>query len=100
MRNQPPTLVTIFSLLRAGRLGVLTVCGGVTEPLTPIFMAALLFPSRERLKNVRIKKPIPSSLSLDGNNSNFLSSKMERLFNQRGKAVWCFPGRGEEGRRE
>ena len=35
MRNLPPTLVTIFSLLRAGRLGVVTICGGVTEPLAP-----------------------------------------------------------------
>ena len=56
MRNVPPTLggmflmVTIFSLFRAGRLGVVTICGGVTEPLAPIFMAALLFSFRERVR--------------------------------------------------
>ena len=54
MRNLPPTLVTIFSLLRAGQLGVLTIWGGVTEPLAPIFMADLLFPSRGKVgKNNR-----------------------------------------------
>ena len=41
-------MVMTFSLLRAGQLGVLTIWGGVTEPLAPIFMAAMLFPSRKR----------------------------------------------------
>ena len=41
-------MVTIFSLLRAGRLGVLTIWGGVTEPLAPTFMVPLLLPSRDR----------------------------------------------------
>ena len=36
-------MVTTFSLLTAGRLGVLTICGGVTEPLPPIFMAVCCF---------------------------------------------------------
>ena len=64
-------MVTTFSLLRAGRLGVLTNWGGVTEPLAPIFMAAPLFPSRERERgiNVRMMTPIPSSLLLDVNNT-------------------------------
>lgn len=35
-------------LLRAGRLSILTTWGDVTEPLGPIFMAALFFPSTER----------------------------------------------------
>ena len=48
MRNLPPTLVTIFSLLRDGGLDVLTISECVIEPLAPIFMADLLFPSRER----------------------------------------------------
>ena len=48
MRNLPPTLVTIFPLLRDGGLDVLTISEGVIEPLAPIFMADLLFPSRER----------------------------------------------------
>ena len=41
-------IVTTFSLFRAGPLGVLTIWGGVTEPLAPIFMAALLFPFKQR----------------------------------------------------
>ena len=41
-------MVATFSLLRAGRLGVLTIWGGVTEPLASIFIVAVLFPSRER----------------------------------------------------
>ena len=36
-------MVTTFSLLRAGRLGVLTVWGAVIEPLAPIFMAFCCF---------------------------------------------------------
>ena len=40
--------VTTFLLLIAGRLGVLTIWGGLTEPLAPVFMASLLFLSRER----------------------------------------------------
>ena len=62
-------MMTTFSLLRAGQLGVLTNWGGVTEPLAPIFMAAPLFLSRERGKNVRMTTPIPSSLLLDVNNT-------------------------------
>lgn len=41
-------MVATLSLLRAGQLGVLTIWGGVTEPLTSIFIVALLLPSRER----------------------------------------------------
>ena len=41
-------MVTTLWLLRAGRLGVLTIWGDVTEPLAPIFMAALFFPSTKR----------------------------------------------------
>ena len=41
-------MVTTFSLLRAGRLGVLTIWGGVTEPVASIFMALCCFlPERE-----------------------------------------------------
>jgi len=36
-------MVTTFSLLRAGRLGVLTIWGAVTEPLAAIFMAVCYF---------------------------------------------------------
>ena len=36
-------MVTTFSLLRAGRLGVLTVWGAVIEPLAPIFIAVCCF---------------------------------------------------------
>ena len=36
-------MMTTFSLLRAGRLGVLTIWGAVTEPLAPIFMAVCCF---------------------------------------------------------
>ena len=41
-------MVTIFSLLRAGRLSVLTIWGDVTDHLAPIFMAAPFFPSAKR----------------------------------------------------
>ena len=40
-------MVTTFSLLTAGQLGVLTIWGGVTEPLAPIFMAVCCFLQRE-----------------------------------------------------
>ena len=36
-------MMTTFSLLRAGRLGVLTIWGAVIEPLAPIFMAVCCF---------------------------------------------------------
>ena len=36
-------MVTTFLLLRAGRLGVLTIGGAVIEPLAPIFMAVFCF---------------------------------------------------------
>ena len=36
-------LVTTFSLLAASRLGVLTIWGGVSEPLAHLFMAVCCF---------------------------------------------------------
>ena len=54
--------MTTFSVLRAGRLGVLTIWGGVTEPLAHIFMAVVSF-QMERGQNVRMTTPIPSSLN-------------------------------------
>ena len=36
-------MVTTFSLLTAGRLGVLIIWGAVFEPLAPIFMAVCGF---------------------------------------------------------
>ena len=41
-------VVTIFSLLRAGRLGVLTIWGGVTESLAPYsWLPCCSLPERE-----------------------------------------------------
>ena len=60
-------VVTIFSLLRADRLGVLTIWGDVTELLARIFMAALLFSSREReAKNNRRGFVSQNSRATDG----------------------------------
>ena len=64
-------VVTTFSLLRAGRSGVLTMWGGVTEPLSTHIHGCPVVPfQRGRGKNVRMTTPIPSSLLLDVNNTS------------------------------
>ena len=63
-------MVTTFSLLRAGRLGVLTVWGAVIEPLAPIFIAVCCFLPEREGKIVIMSTPDPSSLSLDKNNTS------------------------------
>ena len=62
-------MVTTFSLLRAGRLGVLTIWGAVIEPLVPIFMTVVSF-QKEKGKIVIMSTPDPSSLWLDKNNTS------------------------------
>ena len=62
-------MVTTFSLLRAGRLGVLTIWGAAIEPLAPIFMTVVSF-QREKGNFVMMSTPDPSSLSLDKNNTS------------------------------
>ena len=71
-------MVTTFSLLRAGRLGVLTIWGAVIEPLAPIFMTVVFF-QREKGKIVMMSTPDPSSLSLDKNNTS-AKVRMEGYF--------------------
>ena len=61
-------MVTTFPLLRAGRLGVLTIWGAAIEPLAFIFMTVVSF-QREKGKFVMMSAPDPSSLSLDKNNT-------------------------------
>ena len=44
-------MLTTFSLLRADRLGVLTIWGAVIEPLAPMFMTLCCFVPEEEEKN-------------------------------------------------
>ena len=57
-------MVTTFSLLRAGRLGVLTIWGAVIEPLAPIFMAVCCFLSEGEGKNCNNVDAYPFICSL------------------------------------
>ena len=53
-------MVKTFSVLGAGRLGVVSIWGGVIKLIASLFMAALLFPSLERGK----RQFVPNQMAL------------------------------------